>query len=176
MATNKYGTLCAGELCPTWVPPGGGVLVRGEEGWLTYCPDDDPALGPRRFAENPEDRPHDAVVAFLHARLDEEEATAKAAWVTAWRHWPPRSQNVVDRHDQLVVACPEQGIADHIATWGPTAALTNMNSRRMVLDLYEEAPPGPVREGLLNSVRALAMAYRDHPDYDPGWTLRRPRS
>ncbi|GAA0491341.1 hypothetical protein GCM10010361_65740 [Streptomyces olivaceiscleroticus] len=36
MATNKYGALCAGELCATWVPPGGGVLVRGERGWLTY--------------------------------------------------------------------------------------------------------------------------------------------
>lgn len=119
------------------------------------------------------------MVAFLHARLGEEQATAGAAWITAWRHWPPRSQNVVDRHDQLVVACPERGIADHIATWGPTAALENADSRRMVLDLYEEAkeaPTGPEREGLLDAVKALAMAYRTHPDYDPAWTLRQPHT
>ncbi|RCG26297.1 hypothetical protein DTL70_06785 [Streptomyces diacarni] len=176
MATNKYEALCAGELCTTWVPPGGGVLVRGERGWLTYCPDDDPALGARRLTVDPEDRPHEAVVAFLHARLGEEEATAGAAWITEWRHWPPRSQNVVDGHDELVVTCPERGIADHIATWGPTAALENADSRRMVLDLYEDAQPGPAREGLLDAVRALAMAYRYHPDYDTAWTLRRPRS
>nr|WP_173873951.1 hypothetical protein [Streptomyces albus] len=47
-----------------------------------------------------------------------------------------------------------------MATWGPTAALENADSRRMILDLYEEAPPGPARERLLGAVRALAMAYR----------------
>ncbi|WP_345945322.1 DUF6221 family protein [Streptomyces albus subsp. chlorinus] len=84
----------------------------------------------------------------------------RAERITAWRHRPPSSRNVVGGHDQLVVACPDRGIADHMATWGPTAALENADSRRMILDLYEEAPPGPARERLLGAVRALAMAYR----------------
>ncbi|MFI2780053.1 hypothetical protein [Streptomyces sp. ALB3] len=46
-ASNRYGALCAAELCATYVPPGGGILVRGEIGWLTYCPDDDCPWAPQ---------------------------------------------------------------------------------------------------------------------------------
>ena len=172
MATNKYGAVCAAELCTVYVPPGGGVVVHGAPGWLTYCPDDDPGRGPKRHLRNPDTGMHEAVVAFVHSRLDEEEATAGAAGLTPWRHWPARSQNVVDGHDQLVVACPLRDIADQVATWGPTPVLASTESRRTVLGLFEQTPPGPVREAMLGAVRALAMAYQEHPEYDPTWTLR----
>ncbi|MCX4984701.1 DUF6221 family protein [Streptomyces sp. NBC_00572] len=171
-ASNRYGALCAAELCATYVPPGGGILVRGESGWLTYCPDDDPALGPRRFSANPDERDHEPMIAFLLARLDEEEATAGAAGITHWRHWPARSQRVVDDHDELVVVCPLRDVADQIATWGPMSAVANIEARRMVLDLYEQAALGPARDALRQAVQALAMTYRDHVDYDISWTLR----
>lgn len=172
MATNRYGAACADELCAIHIPPGGGVLVRGASGWLTYCPDHDPALGPRRQPQNPDDHGHEPVVAFLHARLDEEEETAGAAGLTHWRHWPAGSQNVVDGHNKLVVACPLRDVADQIATWGPNDALENTAARRMVLDLFEQARPGPARDALRQAVRALAMAYHHHRDYDVTWTLR----
>ncbi|MFF9017263.1 DUF6221 family protein [Streptomyces sp. NPDC014870] len=172
MASNKYGALCAAELCATYVPPGGGILVRGENGWLTYCPDDDPALGPRRYSADPDVSDHEPMVAFLHARLDEEEDTAGAAGVTHWRHWPARSRRVVDDHGELVVACSLRDVAEQIATWGPMSAVANIEARRMVLDLYEQAAVGPARAAHREAVRALVMAYRDHVDYDTAWTLR----
>ncbi|MFD7296757.1 DUF6221 family protein [Streptomyces sp. NPDC059897] len=172
MASNKYGALCAADLCVTYVPPGGGVLFRGETGWLTYCPDDDPALAPRRWSANPDDHDHEPLVTFLLARLDEEEETAGAAWITDWRHWPARSQRVVDDHNELVVACPSRDVADHIATWSPTAVIAKVEARRLVLDLYEQTAVGPARDALRHAVQALAMPYRNHADYDITWTLR----
>ncbi|MFG3227622.1 DUF6221 family protein [Kitasatospora sp. NPDC048194] len=179
MATNKYGAVCAAADCQTYVPPGGGVLIRAERGWLTYCPADDPNLGKVRESyggpRDPDDEgPHESVVVFLHERLEEELAAAGAAGITPWRHWPRRSQRVVDGHDELVVETSLRVVADHIATWGPWPAILNAESRYMVINLFEEAEPGPAREALRDAVRALAMAYREHPDYDPAWTLHEP--
>ncbi|WP_428815099.1 hypothetical protein SALCHL_005995 [Streptomyces albus subsp. chlorinus] len=53
VATNKCEALCTAELCTTWVPPGGGVLVCDGRGGLTYCTDDDPVLGARRLTVDP---------------------------------------------------------------------------------------------------------------------------
>jgi len=180
VATNKYGAVCAAADCQTYVPPGGGVLTRGEAGWLTYCPADDPYLGTVRESyggpRDPDDEgPHESVVVFLHERLEEELAAAAAAGITPWRHWPRRSQRVVDGHDELVVEASLRVVADHIAMWGPWSAILNADSRRLILNLFEEAKPGPAREALWDAVGALAMAYKEHPDYDPAWTLREPR-
>ncbi|MFI2780052.1 DUF6221 family protein [Streptomyces sp. ALB3] len=112
------------------------------------------------------------MIAFLLARLDEEEGTTGAAGITHWRHWPTRSQRVVDDHDELVVACPLRDVADQIAIWGPMSAVANIEARRMVLDLYEQATLGPARDALRQAVQALVMTYRDHVDYDISWTLR----
>ncbi|MFD0273951.1 DUF6221 family protein [Kitasatospora sp. NPDC127111] len=184
MRTNKYGAVCAAADCQTYVPPGGGLLMRGERGWLTYCPADDPGRGdPTAPDDGPDDadhrpdgrpddeHPHEPVADFLRDRLDEELETAGAAGITSWRHWPRRSQRVVDDHDELVVEAPLRVVADHIATWGPWPAIQNAYGRRAVLDLFEAAKSGPAREALRDAVRALAMAYREHPDYDPIWTL-----
>jgi len=194
MATNKYGAVCAAADCQTYVPPGGGVLIRSDQAWLTYCPADDPSGRKARESNSPtgdpsgrkvresyggprdtdDEGPHEPFVVFLHERLEEEMATAAAAGITPWLHWPRRSQRVVDGHDELVVETPLRVVADHIATWGPWPAILNADSRYMVINLFEEAEPGPVREALRDAVRALAMAYKEHPDYDPAWTLLEP--
>ncbi|MBW5249963.1 hypothetical protein P8A21_35640 [Streptomyces poriferorum] len=50
--------------------------------------------------------------------------------------------------------------------------MANIEARRMVLHLYEQAAPGPARDALRQAVQALVMTYRDHVDYDISWTLR----
>ncbi|MFF1716284.1 DUF6221 family protein [Streptomyces sp. NPDC058268] len=32
--------------------------------------------------------------------------------------------------------------------------------------------PTTAKDALRDAVRALAMAYKDHPDFDPAWLLR----
>ncbi|MFF4450133.1 DUF6221 family protein [Streptomyces sp. NPDC001502] len=106
---------------------------------------------------------------FVHARLDEDEQGTSGDG-TSWRHHPPRSGTVIDDHDQPVVHA-QRDIATHLATWDPPHIWSNLESRRLVVDLYEAADSA-AKEALRDAVRALAMAYRDHVDFDPAWLLR----
>ncbi|MFJ8475724.1 DUF6221 family protein [Kitasatospora sp. NPDC094011] len=172
MATNKYEAFCA--TCAHLVKPGEGVLMRGRTGWLTYCPEHAPdrsQAGPELGARTHEHRRHDPLAAFLHARLDEDKEGSSGDG-TSWRHHPARSGTVIDDHDVEVVQTWRH-VADHLQTWHPNRAWANINSRRLVVNLFEVAPAGSEsRAALGEAVRALAMTYQGHPDYDPAWTLR----
>ncbi|WP_148283125.1 MULTISPECIES: DUF6221 family protein [Kitasatospora] len=148
--------------------------MRGRTGWPTYCLEHTPnrsQLGPELEARPHEHRRHDPLAAFLHARLQEDEEGTSGDG-TAWRHRPPRSGKVIDDHDVEVVQTWRH-VADHLETWHPNRGRTNIDSRRLIIDLSEVAPAGSESwAALREAVRALAMAYQNHPDYDPAWTLR----
>ena len=113
------------------------------------------------------------VVAFLRARLDEDEASARP---------------LIGMPGALTAFGV---VAQFIASTSPERVLREVEAKRSILGDYEEAtqsphdlPPG-VHDGrdpderirdemilfaLEDVVCALAAVYRDHPDYDEAWT------
>jgi hypothetical protein len=172
MATNKYEDYCAH--CRRPLPPGAGTLRRGRTGWLTYCPAEAPdphQPGPVVVSRAPDRKRHEPLAVFVHARLAEDsEGTSGDG--TRWRHRPTRSGTVIDDHDVEVVHTWRH-VADHLATWHPNQARANIESRSLIVDLFEAAAPGSAEKAALrDAVMALAMTYQDHPDFDPAWLLR----
>ncbi|OEJ22085.1 hypothetical protein AR457_40050 [Streptomyces agglomeratus] len=107
----------------------------------------------------------------MHARLDEDDQGTSGDG-TSWRHHPPRSGTVLDDHDEPVVHT-QRDIATHLETWDPPRVWANIESRRLIVDLFEAAAAGsPEKDALRDAVSAVAMAYQDHPDFDPDWLLR----
>lgn len=120
------------------------------------------------------------LTAFLTARLDEDEAAAKAA---AGPDWFLDSAEDDDKRD---IRCPStlypgrlavaDGVhsedAEHIARHDPTRVLREVAAKRAILGQYEDVaewdPPQMVG-ALEDAVRALAAVYSDHPDYDQAW-------
>ena len=172
MATNKYEGFCAN--CRYQVLPGRGVRMRGRTGWLVYCAEHapDPSQpGPVLGSRPHEGRRHEPLAAFVHARID-EDAEGSSGDGTGWRHRPARSGTVVDDHDVEVVQTWRH-VADHLETWNPNRVRAGIESRRLIVDLFEAAPAGSDhRAALREAVRALAMVYQGHRDFDPSWTLR----
>ncbi len=100
---------------------------------------------------------------FLTARLDEDEAAAKAAFgpgiALNWPALPAAVDVFVDRY-------------------GPLRAVREVEAKRKIVAEYVAAqawsyPPGDgdeaVQEALNSVVRHLAAVWSDHPDYDPAW-------
>lgn len=139
------------------------------------------------------------LIEFLRARLDEDEAMARAALGDdeAWR---------LDRSGGRVLSESMHGafgqwiaqpdgdemIAEHIARWSPARVLAETAARRAVLNLYLETRDGDLDTwsvgrlygletaveaiaqrlyGLEAAVEAIAQPYADHPDFDPCWRL-----
>jgi hypothetical protein len=106
----------------------------------------------------------DDLVVFLRARLDEEEATAKAAirenplGLSLCVHVPPEVQWHYNRHE-------------------PARALREVEAKRAILADYERAlnfeagfnDGDQPRQVLEMACRYHAATYRDHPDYRPEW-------
>jgi hypothetical protein len=125
---------------------------------------------------------------FLAARLDEDEAAAKACQSPS--PWSPGtglpgdSWIVTDDTGEPVVydeGTPTVEEARHIARHDPARVLREVEAKRKILDRWAKsaADPRDIRlvahadlEGnlaLLWVVRQLAAVYSDHPDYDPAW-------
>jgi hypothetical protein len=110
------------------------------------------------------------LVAFLRARLDEDEAVA--------RDWP----------DEMDVRWYK------VPTYTPARVLREVEAKRAIVDLHQletaylesrDDDYRPIKipevqcyicgwvsdlEGwACQTLRALAAVYRDHPDYDPAW-------
>lgn len=137
------------------------------------------------------------LIAFLQARLDEDEQAARAAmWdelSAAWTARPPRAAYeryvVVDYCDDGVVAVsPENadtdGVGQHIARHDPARVLAEVEAKRKAVRFYEQAAhslslsapgamPHDLMTGAANTARvmlqALATPYADHPDYRNEW-------
>ena len=113
------------------------------------------------------------LVAFLTARLDEDEAAARAAGGNTWREgcrsydgetpWRDLDdyQGVSDAHHVVVT---DDGGASRdqcrfIARFDPARVLADVAAKRSLMFLGQTV------------VRGLAQTYRDHPDYRAEWAL-----
>lgn len=142
------------------------------------------------------------IVAFIEARLAEDEGATKAATQGAWEVLELDGELSI-RADQSAAQRPrtefrhvsedvyDRADADHIARWDPARVLAETAAKRKRLQLCIDAKAklddvlknpgryGPTDEGnalgrhagFYVSVRLDAMAYADHPDYDPAWRI-----
>ena len=128
---------------------------------------------------------------FLAARLDEDEAAAKAAahgndgrWVLQGH--PSESAIIWDSNGSAVVydeGSPTEAEAAHIALHDPNRELREVEAGRTILAAYGavlrdcESVGDPARrprlygehDGLHMAVTHLAAVYSDHPDYRQEW-------
>lgn len=136
----------------------------------------------------------DDLIAFLRARLDEDEATARAAtpgpW--QWRHehgepWHPEPEGWLDYSGEYITGPDDAATmfgpgmtphadATHIALHDPPRVLAEVAAKRQIVDAYEHwqrrADSGEELSefergslaGLYSTCRALAEA---HPDWRP---------
>lgn len=117
------------------------------------------------------------LIAFLTARLDEDEAMALEIQQRDWRignavdptqpchiHTFPRAELVADGLNWLV--------AEHITRHHPARVLDDVDAKRKAIEactyfLHDsEAGPDPCAATVL---AALALPYADHPDYRDEW-------
>ena len=101
---------------------------------------------------------------FLTARLDEDEAMAKAAWGVEW-DWRYVAQPFGER--------PSIAHTVHIARHDPARVLREVEAKREILTAYIKAEADGHRGNgwiaLRFAVEALTAAWSDHGDYRPGW-------
>lgn len=128
------------------------------------------------------------LVAFLRARLDEDEALARDAPPGPWYignavdptqpcsvHTFPGVRLVADGLNWLV--------AEHIARQNPARALADIEAKRRLLKLHGrvgdlpfcmtcDAPSGvPGKSQGCDTLRLLATPYAHHPDYRAEWRV-----
>lgn len=109
------------------------------------------------------------LAAFLAARLDEDEAAAKAAWGVEW-DWRYVAEPFGER--------PSIAHTVHIARHDPARVLREVAAKRAILARYATVqawsyPPGDgdeaVQDELGEVTRSLAAVYSDHPGYREEW-------
>ena len=102
----------------------------------------------------------DALVAFLLARLDEDEAAARTV--------------LLDR--EFLPFESVMQTADHGARHGPLRVLRDVAAKRAVVQKYRDglqAQPDGFHGGQLDVaealIAALASVFAEHPDFNPEW-------
>lgn len=128
------------------------------------------------------------LIAFLNARLDEDEAAAESATYErpVWRS----DMNGVHQQDGLKIAEPHSWyLAEHIALHDPARALREVEAKRKILTMarvYREMTeellrgnPSPTDPDMIAAAShgatigltlvALAEVYSGHPDYRTEW-------
>lgn len=117
------------------------------------------------------------MVAFLRARLDEEEVDAKAL-----NEWQDGEAWYSDAADMALWMDIDPAPAAVFARCSPARVLADVQAKRAILDLHapEEFHDAPGEffcrhdqrtAGIwpCPTVRLLALPYADHPDYDESW-------
>jgi hypothetical protein len=123
------------------------------------------------------------MVAFVRARLDEEEGLARAAGSATWQSPPDRPGEVHDGTGGIAFSPKTEGFDDHIARQDPVRTLRRVMADKVLLDEYaavagldadSPAPDFPSGRavGLGFAVRQLAAEYSDHADYTASWLPR----
>lgn len=116
----------------------------------------------------------DGLAAFLTARLDEDDAAARAAasddprarsWADGKSDYP-----LVEDGWHVVVVPPGStwGQVRHIARHDPARALREVAFKRAILGGLQTAA-GWSSDNWPLSLRLFAAIYSDHPDYLPEW-------
>ena len=132
----------------------------------------------------------DAVIAFVSARLDEDEAVARAVQDSSepWPgQWEAADENYALRtHNGWVLATAgtpggefRPGVLAHLARHDPASALRDTAAKRKIvrrcaarmneMDRYPNGLVSPRALLARQVLTDLAAAWDDHPDYDPGW-------
>lgn len=130
------------------------------------------------------------LIDFLKARIDEDEAAAKAAnavdteSVGEWTvvETPlciPGGRTAIDVTVESSLdwtlcdgigsgsLSERRGLAEHIARHDPARVLADVAAKRAIVDDYAEVPS----TARLRPLRWLAEVWRDHPDYDAEWDI-----
>jgi hypothetical protein len=134
------------------------------------------------------------IVAFITARLDEDQAAAEAAcdrdsgeWFMGRKWNIYRSEDLTpfdanDEHD-LVVYGNVKVQSEHIARHDPARVLRETAAKRRIVECYKWVAAGPIEDGIETDVnygrrtqlrdvlQLLAAPYADHPDYKPAWSV-----
>jgi hypothetical protein len=118
----------------------------------------------------------DELIAFLKARLDEDEAMARdllRAHPGPWRIDLP--SDVRDSTGKVVVADEYHwDPMPHIARYDPAWALRDVAAKRAIIAEYEEFNGEYEWQSALSfAIVRLAAAWDDHPDYLPEWASAR---
>jgi hypothetical protein len=121
------------------------------------------------------------LVAFLTARLDEDERVARAAtadnadgkWATGER-WSVLNLEYEGIHvfasDDPKPPNPDETdpTTVHMARHDPARVLADVAAKRAIMGL---AVPGDIDQPeVYAALRYLAAVHADHPDYDPEWS------
>lgn len=127
------------------------------------------------------------IVAFLTARLDEDERLARAATAGPWTVDDEEYAETIYGADHTAVVAGgrwggEASVfestedARHIARHDPPRVLREVAAKRKLVNSLTAITGGdwidagePVVADL--ALRGLAATYADHPDYNPAWAL-----
>ncbi|MFJ7417957.1 DUF6221 family protein [Streptomyces uncialis] len=115
------------------------------------------------------------LIAFLRARLDEDEALVPApeSWTAFDVNEPTGTRRVdVDHSFERVVACTRSWRGLHIARHDPARVLREVEAKRRALVRCEEELMAGM-ERLTHFIRQtlweMTLPYADHPDYREEW-------
>lgn len=124
------------------------------------------------------------IVEFLEARLAEDEAVARSAFIDhepRTAEWIERGNEVVNADGSLVVSRTWNEVT-HIARQDPSRALREVAAKRGILTEYvnecwvqEQGHRTAWTEGGQSTretaIRLFVAIYSDHPDYQQEWAL-----
>lgn len=145
-----------------------------------------------------DDERMDDLIAFLSARLDEDEAAARAVKDNSapWDgQWQPRERNALETRNGWVLAVSipigsdfAPGVVEHIARHDPARALREVAAGRAILDRHmphetafdglacnwcsedvDDRPQIAKERWPCPDVRSLAAVWDGHPDYRSEW-------
>lgn len=138
----------------------------------------------------------DDLIAFIRARLDEDEADA-LRWPVRQRSWAAcgnrtlRYHNGRDEHvsavevrgnlldwwERIYIKRDLDGLAGHVARHDPARALAEVKAKRTIVAACEwqlEHQNQGIRVPALLTLHQLATVYCDHPDYRQEWAPPQP--
>lgn len=130
----------------------------------------------------------DDVMQFLRDRLDEDESIAREAAHYEAGHWTTKDGYPVSVADELPEAAdtfervvafdegsPSEEQAAHIARHDPARVLTEVESKRQIVNWVERSRAffretnGTLTPAAYQVLGPLAAVYADHPDYNEAW-------
>ncbi|WP_328535357.1 DUF6221 family protein [Streptomyces sp. NBC_00344] len=123
------------------------------------------------------------MVAFVRARLADEEQIAQAAGGESWRCPAEVPGEVHDRTAAIAFTVRTRGYDAHISLQDPARTLRRTETSKVLLDEYEEVAaldtdrpyhdfPSGRAVGLGFVVRQMAAEHANHPDYQVKWLPR----
>lgn len=125
----------------------------------------EPAAAPQPW------KPGDVLTAFIAARLDEDEAIARAAGDATPPPWHAAGGDIMSRADGRCAANADGPEAPHIARHDPARVLREVAAKRaMVAECVRTCEYEDYGHALAGAViKVMAAAWSDHPDYRQEW-------